>query len=87
MTLSLLKARTVARDGDEFRYQHTPSEKELHESTLAVAARFWALGSSLHGGMPDFPAFYMQKAEQYIRDNNLENRLKEMVHFLQAQSN
>jgi hypothetical protein len=85
-TLSFLKAGIVTQSGNEFRYQHTPSEEELHESTLAAAARFWALGSSLHGGMPDFSAFYMQKAEQYVRDNGLENCLEEMIHFLHAQS-
>lgn len=85
-TLSFLKAGIVTQSGSEFRYQHTPSEEELHESTLEAAARFWALGSSLHGGMPDFPAFYMQKAEQYVRDNNLEDRLEEMLRFLHTQS-
>lgn len=85
-TLSFLKAGVVMQSGSEFRYQHTPSEEELHESTLAVAARFWALGSSLHGGMPDFPAFYMQKAEQYVKENNLEDRLEEMIRFLHTQS-
>lgn len=87
MTLSFLKAGTVALDGNKFRYQHTPAEKELHEITVAAAARFWALGSSLHDGMPDFPTYYMQKAEQYVKDNKLENRLEEMHHFLQTQSN
>jgi len=86
MTLSFLKAGIVAQNGDEFRYHHMPSEEELHESTLAAAARFWALGSSLHGGMPDFPAFYMQKAEQYVIDNNMEDRLEEMIRFLNTQS-
>lgn len=85
-TSSFLKARIVTKVGNEFRYQHVASEKELHESTLAVVARFWALGSSLHGGMPDFPAFYMQKTEEYIRENNLEDRLEEMDRFLHAQS-
>lgn len=84
--LSFLKAGIVAQSGDGFYYQHAPSEEKLHESILAAAARFWALGSSLHGGMPDFPAFYIQKAEQYVRDNGLEDRLEEMVHFLHAQS-
>jgi len=84
--LSFLKAGIVTQSGDGFYYQHVPSEEELHKNTLSTVARFWALGSSLHGGMPDFPAFYMQKAEQYVRDNNLENRLEEMIHFLQAQS-
>ena len=86
ITLSFLKAGIVTRNGDEFRYQYTPSEEELHESTLAAVAHFWALGSSLHGGMPDFPAFYMQKAEHYIKSNNLEDHLKEMIHFLHVQS-
>ena len=86
ITLSFLKAGIVTQNGNEFCYRHIPSEKELHESTLAAAARFWALGSSLHGGMPDFPAFYIQKAEQYVRDNSLEDRLEKMIHFLQAQS-
>lgn len=85
-TLSFLKAGIVTQSGSEFRYQHTPSEEELHENTLAAAARFWALGSSLHGGMPNFPAFYIQKAEQYVRDNNLEGRLEEMIRFLHTQS-
>ncbi|MBU1202491.1 hypothetical protein KKH39_00370 [Patescibacteria group bacterium] len=83
-TLSFLKAGIVTQSGDMFRYHHALSEEQLHESTLAAVARFWALGSSLHGGMPDFPAFYMQKAEQYVRDNNLESRLEEMIHFLHA---
>lgn len=83
---SFLKAGIVTQNGNEFRYQHTPTEEDLHESTLAVAARFWALGSSLHDGMPDFPAFYMQKAEQYVRDKGMEDRLEEMIHFLHAQS-
>jgi hypothetical protein len=85
-TLSFLKAGIVAQSNEGFCYQQTPSKEELHKSTLSAAARFWALGSSLHGGMPDFPAFYMQKAEQYVRDNGLEDRLEEMIHFLQAQS-
>jgi len=84
--LSFLKAGIVKQSGNEFRYQYTSSEKELHESTLAAVARFWALGSSLHGGMPDFPAFYMQKAEQYVRENNLEDSLEEMIRFLHVQS-
>lgn len=85
-TLSFLKARIVTQSGSEFRYQHTLSEEELHESTLAAAARFWALGNSLHGGMPDFPAFYTQKAEQYVKDNNLKDRLEEMIRFLHTKS-
>jgi len=36
--------------------------------------------------MPDFPAFYMQKAEQYVKDNNLEDRLEELMRFLYTQS-
>jgi hypothetical protein len=85
-TLFFLKAGIVVQNGDEFRYQCTSLKEDLHESTLAAVARFWALGSSLHGGMPDFPAFYMQKAEQYVRDNDLGDRLQEMIHFLQVQS-
>lgn len=86
ITLSFLKAGIVTQSGDKFRYRHALSDEELHENTLASVARFWVLGSSLHGGMPDFPAFYMQKAEQYVRDNNLKDRLEEMIHFLHAQS-
>ncbi|OGF25853.1 hypothetical protein A2331_04655 [Candidatus Falkowbacteria bacterium RIFOXYB2_FULL_34_18] len=86
MTSFFLKAGIVIQDGNKFRYQYTFSDEELHESTLASVARFWSLGSSLHSGMPDFPAFYMQKAEQYVKDNSLENRLEEMIHFLQVQS-
>lgn len=36
--------------------------------------------------MPDFPAFYMQKAEQYVRENLLEARREEMMMFLRGQS-
>lgn len=86
ITLSFLRAGIIAQSGDDFRYQRIPSEEELHESVIAAVALFWALGSSLHGGMPDFPAFYMQKAEQYVRDNNLEKRMEEMIHFLHTQS-
>lgn len=86
ITLSFLKERIIARSGNGFRYRYTPSEEWLQENTLAAVARFWALGSSLHGGMPDFPAFYIQKAKQYIKSNNLENRLEEMLCFLHAQS-
>lgn len=86
ITLSFLKAGVVAQSGTDFRYRYTLSDEELHESTLAAAARFWALGSCLHGGMPDFHAFYMQKAEQYVKDKNLEDRLEELMRFLHAQS-
>lgn len=85
-TLSFLKAEIVAQSDEGFCYQKTPSKEESHKSTLSAAARFWALGSSLHGGMPDFPAFYMQKAEQYVKDNCLKDRLEEMIYFLHAQS-
>ncbi|QQG49876.1 MAG: nucleotidyltransferase domain-containing protein [Candidatus Berkelbacteria bacterium] len=86
-TLSFLKAGIVTQDDDNFRYLNTLSLADLHETALEAVARFWALGSCLHGALPDFPAFYMQKAEQYVRDNRLENRLEEMMSFLQAQSN
>ena len=81
-----LKAGIVTQSENGFQYLRIPTKEELHENTIAAVARFWALGSSLHGGMPDFPAFYAQKADQYIKDNNLENRLKEMFGFLRAQS-
>lgn len=86
ITLSFLKAGMVAQSGTDFRYRYSLPDEELHENTLAAAARFWALGSCLHGCMPDFPAFYMQKAEQYVKDNNLEDRLEELMRFLYTQS-
>ena len=86
IALSLVKAGIVTQDSSGFRYRHTPSEEELHEKTITAVARFWALGSCLHGGMPDFPAFYMQKAEQFVRENKLETRCEEMMQFLHEQS-
>lgn len=86
ITLSLMEAGIVAQDSSGFRYRHTPSEEELHKKTITAVTRFWALGSCLHGGMPDFPAFYMQKAEQFVMDNNLETHRKEMMQFLRKQS-
>lgn len=86
ITSSLIKAQVVTQDGNYSRYLHTLSDEELHQKTIASVARFWALGCSLHGGMPDFPAFYMQKAEQYVRENHLEARREEMMLFLRGQS-
>jgi hypothetical protein len=86
ITLSFLESGTVRRDSGGFRYCHTPSNEELHEKTIAAVARFWALGSSLHGGMPNFPVFYIQKAEQFVIDKNLENRCAKMMQFLHKQS-
>lgn len=87
--LSFLKAGVVAQSDDEnnFVYLSTSSLADLHETAVEAVARFWVLGSCLHGAVFDFPAFYIQKAEQYLRDNRLENRLVEMMSFLQAQSN
>lgn len=86
ITSSFVKAQVVTQEGGSFRYCRTLSDEELHQKTIASVARFWALGSSLHGGMPDFPAFYMQKAEQYVRENHLEARCEEMMQFLREQS-
>lgn len=86
ITSFFIKAQVVTQEGDGFRYCPTLSDEELHRKTIVSVARFWALGSSLHGGMPDFPAFYMQKAEQYIRENHLEVRCEEMMQFLRGQS-
>lgn len=86
ITLFFSKAGIVTQDGKVFRYHSTPSVEELHEKTIDAVARFWALGSCLHNNMFDFPAFYMQKAMQYVKDNELESRLEEMMNFLQMQS-
>jgi hypothetical protein len=86
ITLSFLKSGIVSQSGDRLCYQCAPSKEDLHKNTLSAVARFWALGSSLHGGMSDFPAFYMQKAEQFVRSNGLESRLEEMIHFLHMHS-
>jgi len=83
---SFLEAGVVTRIGNCFRYQQVPTECWLHERTVMMAAHFWGLGSSLHGGMPDFSAYYIEKARQYIAVNNLEHSLNEMMDFLQVQA-
>lgn len=83
---SLVKAGIVAEVGNGFRYCCTLSDNKCHEKVIMAVARFWALGSCLHGGMPDFPSFYMQKAEQFINHNNLEDRSEEMMRFLHNKS-
>ncbi len=84
--LSLVEAGVVTRDSNGFRYYRILSDEELHEETIKAVARFWALGSCLHGGMPDFPTYYIQKAEQFIRENSFESRCEEMMRFLRKQS-
>jgi len=84
--LSLVEAGVVVQDNNGFHYSHFLSDEELHEETIRAVTHFWALGSCLHGSMPDFPAYYIQKAEQFIRDDNLESRCKEMLQFLRKQS-
>lgn len=84
--LMFVKAKAVIQNGSVFEYQRIPSKTELHMESIKVIARFWALGSCLHGQLPDFPNYYIQKTEQFIVCNNLQGRCAEMLQFLCEQS-
>jgi len=84
---AFMKAGVVVQDGGSLEYCRTPSDAELHTEIIKAVARFWALGSCLHGSLPDFPDYYMQKSEQFIAQRGLHDRCDEMLKFLEQKAN
>jgi hypothetical protein len=85
ITKAMLEAKIVTKKGkNKFQYNKKfLLEEEFHLQTIKSVARFWAIGSILHKNIPNFPDYYIQKAEKFIREKNLQNRCKEMLKFLQ----
>jgi hypothetical protein len=72
----------ILQNNGRYTYQQAPAEDVISERKIASVARFWSLGSCLHGNMPDFPDFYIQKAKQYVESQKLQAALQEMMQFL-----
>ena len=82
ISLAFMKAGVVVQDDGYFKYCHATSDTELHTEIVKAVARFWALGSCLHGSFPGFPDYYMQKSDQFIARNDLQDKCEEMMEFL-----
>lgn len=71
--------------GNTFEYQVLLPESVVHKLTVESVARFWAFGACSHSCSYSFPDYYFQKADRYIKINNLEVQLQQAMSFLNHQ--
>jgi len=81
---AFVKSGVIIQDGETFMYRHGTTVEDLHAEAIKVSARFWSLGNYLHNSRFDFSDYYIQKSEQFIVKNNLEEKCLEMLAFLKC---
>lgn len=87
VTTSLVLAKEVTKlSPGYFEYQNPLDEAQFHIEMIKVVARFWAVGACFHGGRIDFPDYYFEKSEQFLRRTGYINHCAKLYDFLNTQA-
>lgn len=78
---AMVASGKVVKVADSYMYVDEPVN--MHSQMIQSVARFWSLGSCLHKCMPNFPDYYIQKANKFLAQSEIKHLVPHMNSFLQ----